>query len=171
MRRDPCGAARSAGAVLKVLCPGSSVLMPTITYNKYIYKLHIIIGPKFTAVNLRTECTISQDIPPPPTPRRGGVRTTSGPEWGTGNTPNPEIAHVPQLAASLSRLASLGASCRICCASAFGEWAIKRNVFFPLAFLTFSPQKAHFPQTPALFPHRTFQCLGYLMKLAATFRV
>ena len=45
-----------------------------------------------------------------------------------------------------------------------------RNIFFSPAFFTFL-QKAHFFQTPSLFPHMTFQNLGYVIKRAAAFRV
>ena len=44
------------------------------------------------------------------------------------------------------------------------------NWFFPAIF-TFSPRKAHFPQTPSRFPYLKFQSLGYVMKSAAAFRV
>ena len=46
----------------------------------------------------------------------------------------------------------------------------KEYIFFPQSFSLF-PQKAHFPQTPSLFAHMTFQSLGYVMKRAAAFRV
>ena len=48
---------------------------------------------------------------------------------------------------------------------------IMGKIFYSPAFFTFSQQKAHFPQTPFLFPHMTFQSLGYVMKRAAAFRV
>ena len=38
-------------------------------------------------------------------------------------------------------------------------------------FSKFSPRKLHFRQDPFLFPHMTFQSLGYVMKRAAAFRV
>ena len=50
-----------------------------------------------------------------------------------------------------------------------GVWA-DENVFSP-AFLTISRQKVQFPQTPSVFPHMTFQSLGYVMERAAAFRV
>ena len=42
-------------------------------------------------------------------------------------------------------------------------------IYFP-AFFTFSPQMAH-SSDASLFPHMTFQSLGYFTKLSVAFRV
>ena len=47
---------------------------------------------------------------------------------------------------------------------------IEENIFSPSAFHFFTAKGALSPD-PFLFPHMTFQSLGYVMKRAAAFRV
>ena len=72
---------------------------------------------------------------------------------------------MPALASSSALSSLIVATAASCC-----DRRCQDYIFAP-AFFTFPRQKVHFPQTPSLFPHMTFQSLGYILKRPALFRV